>query len=327
MKTIVLLDTSIGSTNKGDEIIMQAVLQGLKTVIHGHYVLKFPTHVPYTTWLQSTIKLKGISFRADCVRKADLKLVCGTNLLAKSMRYPVNNWNINSLVAAPLAGSVLVGVGNSMVEKSIDGYTRRLYNKVLSHEFAHSTRDNETTEMLKSMGFSAITTGCPTLWQLTEAVIRRIPTKRSDAVVLALTGSDRDYVADRHIIDVCRKIYSKLYFWTQTIHDAAYYNSFSDTEDIERLSPDVESYGAFLDTHDVDYVGTRLHGGIFAMQHNKRAIIVSIDNRARNIAKANHINVIERSDIRNLESMVISELKTCVSVDFAAIDRFRNQFN
>lgn len=34
----------------------------------------------------------------------------------------------------------------------------------------------------------------------------------------------------------------------------------------------------------MDFVGTRLHGGIRAMQHKQRAIIIEIDNRAKEIS-------------------------------------------
>jgi polysaccharide pyruvyl transferase WcaK-like protein len=33
------------------------------------------------------------------------------------------------------------------------------------------------------------------------------------------------------------------------------------------------------------YVGTRLHGGIFSMQHGVSALIIQVDNRAAEIAK------------------------------------------
>ena len=62
------------------------------------------------------------------------------------------------------------------------------------------------------------------------------------------------------------------------------------------------------------------------MQHKKRAIIITIDNRTRNINKVNNLNVVERKNIHELENLINSSFKTDVRVDFEAINKWKSQF-
>jgi len=321
VKTIILLDTSIGTTNKGDDIIMNSTREGLEEILKNNYVICFPTHTVCFTWFQA-----HFWWKAKFVEQADYKFVCGTNLLAKNMRYPINDWNINILNCKPLRNTILVGVGNSLLNKSSNLYTRMLYNRVLSKDYVHSTRDDETRLMLQQLGYKAITTGCPTLWSLTPILCSEIPVHKSENVVIAITGSKRDVVQDQKMIDICQRNYKKIYLWLQTVHDLGYLRTLSNTHNIQIISPDLEEYGKLLQSMDIDYVGTRLHGGIFAMQYRKRAIIISIDNRARNINKVNCLNCIERENIDQLETMINSEFETRIKVDYEKINEWKSQF-
>lgn len=321
MEYLILFDPTVGTTNKGDDIIMRGVYDGLKEIIRDRYVIHFPTHTTPFSIFQNYFWWK-----AKFVRNADLKFVCGTNLLAKNMRYPVNNWNINLFNSKPLANSILVGVGNSLLNKKSNIYTRKLYKRVLNKEYFHSVRDDSTKEMLESMGYKAITTGCPTLWGITPEIINSIPTKKADSVVMTITGSDRDRVNDQAMFDICKKNYNKRFLWLQTIHDLPYLKTLEDLDDVELINSDLESYSIFLQNNDVDYVGTRLHGGIFAMQHKKRSIIIAIDNRATNINKVNKLNCIQRKDIKELDRMINNDIITNLNIDYDSIERWKKQF-
>lgn len=321
MKNIILLDTAIGTTNKGDDIIMKSAVRGLQEILEKNYVVNIPTHITPFSWFQT-----HFWWKAKWVKEADLKFICGTNLLAKSLRYPINDFNIQLWNCGALQNTILVGVGNSLLDKKIDGYTRIIYNKVLSHDLIHSTRDDETTEMLESMGFKAVTTGCVTLWGLTPELCSRIPDQKADEVVFTLTGPQRDEKRDQKLLDILKKNYKKRYFYIQTIWDMEYFTSLKGIEDVEIISPDISIYESFLNNHDVDYVGTRLHGGIFAMQHEKRSIILTIDNRARNISKVNHLNTLERERIDELDSLINTSIKTNVKMNYEVLNYWKNQF-
>ena len=105
-----------------------------------------------------------------------------------------------------------------------------------------------------------------------------------------------------------------------------YFKTLKNVEDVEIVAPALEAFAEVLDNNDIDYVGTRLHGGVFAIQRKKRTIIITIDNRTRNINKINNLNVIERENIDKLETLIKSSFKTEVRVDHEAVNKWRNQF-
>ena len=208
----------------------------------------------------------------------------------------------------------------------MNGYTKLLWKKVLSKEYIHSVRDDATKEMLEEMGFKAINTGCPTLWGLNEQHCKQIPTKKSKEVVFDFHDENKNPEADQKFLDMLIRNYDKLYFWPQALNDIKYLNTFRNIENIEIVPPSLEGYGYLLDTKDIDYVGMRLHGGIFAMQHKKRAIIVSVDHRAKNINKTNKINSIPRIELEKIEEKLNSEFETKVFVDYEKINQWMSQF-
>lgn len=322
MKNIILFDTSVGTTNKGDDIIMQSATKGLAPVLKGNFVVNIPTHITPFSWLQTKIWWK-----AKWVKKADLKFICGTNLLAKSLRYPLNDLNVNLWNCAPLQNCVLVGVGNSLLDKKINRYTKKLYSKILSKEYIHSTRDEETKEMLESLGFKAVVTGCPTLWPLTPEHCAKIPHEKSSRVIFTLNGTQRDVEKDQKMIDVLVSNYKEVFYYDQTIWDMEYFRSLKNIQNIKIIGSSLDEYGEVLDSGDIEYVGVRLHGGVFAMQHGVRSLIVNIDNRARNMSKVNNFNIIERDNIDSLEKIINSSFVTDVKVDYELLNNWLSQFN
>ena len=101
---------------------------------------------------------------------------------------------------------------------------------------------------------------------------------------------------------------------------------FKGIDSINILQASKDAYDEYLTNNDSDYVGTRLHGGIYAMRHKRRAIILSIDERARAINAKNHLNCIEKKDIHNLEDMINSSFPTSVVMDYEAINDWKSQF-
>ena len=78
---------------------------------------------------------------------------------------------------------------------------------------------------------------------------------------------------------------------------------------------------------NIDYVGTRLHAGIHALNHGIRSIIVEVDNRSAEIAKDTNLPVIKRDAITSgLKKMIESEWPTQITIDSAAISKFVGQF-
>lgn len=321
MDNILLLDTSIASLNKGDDIIMECVRKELNYILNDNFELNLPTHVSAFHWYQI---LRGLS-RVKVYEKCKLKFVGGTNLLVKNMFTYYPQWNVNLFNYQAIKGCVLVGVGAGTGSKT-NRYTTLLYQRILNSNYTHSVRDQRSLDYLNSLGLRAINTGCVTMWMLTPEFCNTIPTKKSDRVVFTLTANISKDPIDQKIIDILNRNYNEVYFWVQGDKDFQYFQQFNDINNIHIISPNKEEYHNLLLQDNLDYVGTRLHAGVYAMRHTKRAIILAIDERAREINKCNNINCIEKSDIHQLEQYICSDFKTDIRMPFDEILRWKKQF-
>lgn len=325
MKNVALLNTAVFSFNMGDYIIMESARKGLASVLENAFVVEIPTHSPMFHVRELGLKKKNSFY--DKLQSFDYKFVCGTNLLAHNMRYMKTTWNINLWDTKYFGDTVLLGVGTDPSDEEVNAYTKKLYNQVLSHDFKHSVRDMRTQRMLEKLGFKAINTGCATLWGLTKEHCQQIPTKKKKTVVFTLTDYAPNPVADKKMVQVLKENYESLYFWIQGVGDLEYLNSIVNTEGIKFISPTLEYYNKFLDEVDCDFVGTRLHAGIKAMQKKKRSIIISVDNRARDMAQSYGLHVLENKNIDLLEKKINQEFETDIHIDEERIQEFLEQFN
>lgn len=321
MQKILLLDTSVGSDNKGDDIIMECVRQELSPILKNNFEYTLPTHVSPFHWYQ----VWRNSLRLQSYSNCRLKFVGGTNILAKNMLTHYPQWNINLFNCKPLSGSILVGVGAGAGEHK-DWYTRRLYRKVLNHNYYHSCRDERTKQYVENiLGLKAINTGCVTMWMLTPDFCRSIPTTKSDKVVFTLTNGKYDE-RDQILIDTLKRSYKDVYFWPQGVSDYDYLHAYNNIDGITILPASKQAYDRFLTDFDTDYVGTRLHGGIYAMRHKRRSIIIIIDERAREINRSNNLVCLEKNDITQLEGIINSEIETKIRMDYVKINSWKEQF-
>lgn len=326
MKNIVLFDTSCASMNHGDEIIMRSVQKNAKDLLDGNFVLRFPTHAPCFTFYQQSMRNPRYRF----VRKADHKFICGTNIINNKMYIPWPFWNINFFNVGCYKGAVLMGVGVSGFQQGNDRvtwYSKKLFSGFLSKEYKHSVRDERTKRIVESIcgEGSAINTGCPTLWGLTKEHCRQIPAEKANRVVFTLTDYAKDRESDENLIGTLNRCYDEVYFWPQGVGDMRYLATLKDSDSVKVISPGVSSFSELLEQGGIDYVGTRLHAGIFAMQHKVRSIIQVVDNRAADMAETYNIVAIPRKS-PELEQMIRSEFATDVNIDTDSIEEWKNQF-
>lgn len=321
MEKITLLDTAIGSTNKGDEIIMECAKEELGYLMEKYFVLSTPTHLSAFTAAQNLWKLPD---SAREIATSKYKFVCGTNLFSTNMLHRCCQWNIDIFNSKPIEGSIFVGVGSNTKEK-LNFYTKRLYKKVLSKEFIHSVREEKAYTILTNMGFKCINTGCVTLWKLTDKFCESIPKRKADSVIFTLTDYNKNPQKDKEMINILKKSYNKVYFWIQGIYDLDYLQSLTSIDDIEIITGSVRAYQELLNK-DVDYVGTRLHAGIYAMRHKRRAIILAVDDRMNSMKASIRNNCMSRNEISNLEEMIHSNFETKVYLDFDLIEKWKKQF-
>lgn len=326
MKKIQLLDTSIGTSNMGDYIIMECVRKELAPLLEQNFVYEIPTHLSafnaFSVWRNS--------FAVQNYASCDLKFAGGSNLLVKDLRTHYPQWNIHSFDSGPLHGVVTVGVGAGAGD-STNRYTTRLYQKVLSHDYYHSVRDERSKEYVESLGLKAINTGCVTMWMFTPEECRQISTKKASRCVFTITARPDGWPVreeDQEMLNILLRNYNEVFFWVQGDRDLNYFSRMHNIQDVKIVPPSLKAYDALLNQDDLDYVGTRLHGGIYAMRHKKRAVIVAIDERAREINRANNLNCLERGEVpEKLEKMVRSEFATEIKMPFDEIRRWKAQFN
>ena len=108
MEKITLLDTAVGSTNRGDDIIMHCAQEELGWLIKKYYLLRVPTHLR-SCGLEECLGRLPDSARE--IESSKYKFICGTNLLSENMFHRTNQWNVNIWNSRPIRGSVLLGVG------------------------------------------------------------------------------------------------------------------------------------------------------------------------------------------------------------------------
>ncbi len=314
---ILLFDTAIASTNIGDVIIMDAIVRELTEMFPNACFVNTATHEVIG---RTTYRL---------VNDADYSFVCGTNLLSSNMNY-YNQWKINLFDSISLRDIILMGVGWWQYQRRCNLYTRILLRQILNKSFLHAARDEYTVDKLKCAGITnVINTGCPTMWRLTEDYCSTIPTNKANSCVFTLTDYKQNKNADVQVINTIINNYEKTYFWPQGVGDKQYFAALElDNNGIIVVNQGLKAYDNLLSIHsDIDYVGTRLHAGIRAMQHKKRSIILSVDNRSEEIGKDTKLEVLPRAEIERLSRRIQTPFKTQLQINQKNIEIWKRQFS
>lgn len=313
-RVISIFDTTISEYNLGNQIIMDAI----KTELNSMFGDYFEYRLPYQQ-INRSIK--------SCIDESEYVFFGGTNSLSSFMN-KYKQWDINLLKASYVKDVIMMGIGWWQYQEKPNLYTRTLLNKVLSHNYAHSVRDSYTKNMLESVGFKTINTGCPTTWGLTEELTRQISGKRKmKSVVITLTDYNKSKEFDLELLKICQNNYSNIYFWPQGVGDLEYILSLKLNENnIWVLDSNLESFNEILKNEEVDYVGTRLHAGIRALQFARRSFIVAIDNRAKEIGNDINLKVYERNNLKMLEQDLNNEYKLDLNINWTGIKNWKKQF-
>ena len=321
---IAIFDTTIGSSNHGDDIIQNSIISELSPLIDESFVMKLGTHVPNFRTINYFTNDFKIAFTNSC----DYKFILGTNLLSSNLVKSNGQWPIGLISAKLYRDSILVGVGTTYEGRDLSPFSKLIYKKILRKDIIHSVRDENCKRLLGSIGYQAINTGCPTLWKLTPEFCESIPTKKSRNVIISLSGYDKQK-SEKDDMEMLRQInalYDTKYFWAQTIADERYLRRLPIDSSNYKMIYSLPSFTKVCKEGDVDYVGTRLHGGVFALQNKVRAIVIAIDHRARGFHEDNNLNILNRQDIQGLSEILTSDIHTEIRTDQAAIRLWKEQF-
>jgi len=317
-KAITVFDTSIGTLNVGDEIINDSASSHLRQIFPLHQFIKLTTH--------DGISNVGLNRSAI----GDYRFICGSNILNSQQIYS-QQWNFSLLDFMRMEPMTLMGVGWANYQKKPSYLTSWLFNNKLDKKIYHSVRDSYTENMLKSIGVQKVlNTSCPTMWDLTEAHCKSIPKTKGDNVILTLTDYREDLEADSYLISELKFLYKDVYIWIQGSKDLNYFNKINqDLRDtIQVVPPSLAAYDSVLNSvESLDFVGTRLHAGIRALQKGKRTIIIGIDNRAIEKQKDFNIPVVLRKNIRHeLQNNILSDFETKIIIPQKNIETWKRQF-
>jgi len=310
----IIFDTSIATTNLGDHIIMDAVNRIVNELFTDDFVINIPTH----------FSIHPLDLPA--LRKYDTALVGGTNLL-KNNTFGKPQWKVAMKDLLALRHKVvLLGVGWwQYQDKPISLYSKWMYKALFSKRYLHAVRDNYTLQKLAEIGIkNVINTGCPTVWGLDEPHLSQINPRKRDTVVTTVTDYLRDPERDRLLLETLKRNYRDVYVWIQGSKDRAYIESL--TSDVQYIAPKLSAFDTFLEKESCEYVGTRLHAGIRALQKRRKALIIGIDNRAIEMRNDIGLNVLERQRIDLLEKKIHEEMSVKLYLNTGAIQRWKTQF-
>jgi polysaccharide pyruvyl transferase WcaK-like protein len=310
---IVIFDTAIGSGNLGDQIIMEAVNTEISNLFPDAFIYQVPTH--------SEIGRYG----RKLARQADLVFAGGTNLLFSHWSHS-RQWKLDFADLAAIGRKlILMGTGWTDYQSPPDWRARYAYRRLLSPHAMHSLRDSYSVAHLKTCGFRHVAnTGCPTLWKLGSP---GAPSNGKAATVIAtLTDYRQAPEHDRTLLALLKTNYKRVLVWLQGSGDLDYLRQL-DIPGWEPINPSLKAYDAALsEGSPVDYVGTRLHAGIRAMQKGRRALILSVDNRAREMGRDFDLPVVERGDMAAIEHYLSAWPEPAVKLPVGTIAAWRGQF-
>ena len=303
MKKIVLFDPSLGnnygmfSTNLGDVIINDSVMHFLSTYFKEYEIVRMSTHVPLSSKEKSLFK------------NAEFTFVGGTNLLSSDIK-AYNQWKssyYDFLIKFPIVNNaILFGVGWWQYQNKPSIYTSLFYKKLLSSNFNHSIRDSYTKLKVKELGISnCVNTSCPTTWSL-DGVVSDRKKQNINNVLLMLTDYHPNEAIDNKLIDLLLEKFSdKIYFFPQGIRDLEYIKSLKsfnlNKSRFVLFNHDVNDLNEFVQSNsDFVYIGTRLHGGIKCLQNGVSGLILSNDNRSKELGNDINLAVVNRQDFQGI---------------------------
>lgn len=311
----IVFDTSINTLNLGDDIINLYCNKILSECIGGREIKHISTHVvPDKDELEE-------------IKHTKLKIVCGTNILSPDYvkwtlwKMPRHLNGYHDVIA--------LGIGWGYYSKSFTEKTKIVYRYIFGKHGIHSVRDSYTENKMKMMGIkNVLNTGCPTMWNLTPEFCKGIPSEKARRVVTTLTDYSRNIDADNYMLEVLSKEYEMVFLWPQGSDDTEYYKELEHFDNVVLLPRDLEEYTRLLQSGDLDYVGTRLHGGIHALNYKVRSLIIAVDHRAVEIGKDFSVPYIKRNEIKEkLITEINANRKTCIQIPIDNIQKWKAQFN
>ncbi|HPZ84607.1 MAG TPA: hypothetical protein PL064_14300, partial [Thermogutta sp.] len=144
-------------------------------------------------------------------------------------------------------------------------------------------------------------------------------------VLATVTNYRRDPESDARFIRLLQEAYEAVYLWPQGLGDGDYVRALGFR--LNELGAGLGALDEFLREVHCDYVGTRLHGGIYCLNQGKRSLVLSVDNRAAEMCPEVGIPSVDRCDVGGIRQWVEDPVATTLTLNREAIDLWRGQFS
>lgn len=304
------LDPSLNSRNTGDQIIADAVLRELRETLGSAEIVRLPT--------QTMLKRS----EREAARSCDKFIVGGTNILNGNIPRYIQ-WKLDPGSYSTYRSRVsTMGVGWWQYQPAVNRFSRYIWKNVLGSG-ANSVRDNYTAARLAEFGVKAVNTSCPTVWRLPK----RTPfsAEPPSQVLMTITDYHKNPARDTRLIRGLRERYDEVLVWPQGSKDREYLSGIDKT--VKFIGPELRDFDDALGAKSVDYVGTRLHAGIRALQFGVRSTILAIDNRATEISRDIGLTIMSNeltpADWDRVDNRTAVEL----NIPHAAISQWKEDLN
>jgi Polysaccharide pyruvyl transferase len=280
------------SDNLGDVVIFRAIARCLELLFPGEEICRISSHQPLEESHYERIKAGRILFLG------------GSNLLSSDV-LAYNQWNFTAqrsdYDSPRFQDGVLFGIGWWQYQDPPTLFTSDFYRRILSDCGLHSVRDNYTAGRLREAGIpNVVSTGCPSMWSLDGVVSDRAGGWSEDCLVTITDYYPNAPDDERFLRLVLDHFRGTVFLFPQGTGDLDYIRTLpvfiKESRRFHVLDHSLEKLEAFLDTHRVNYVGTRLHGGITALNNGVPSLILAVDNRATEMSRSFGLPVVKRSD-------------------------------
>ncbi|MDF2805335.1 MAG: hypothetical protein K0S43_281 [Cellulosimicrobium sp.] len=305
---IVVADPGAASTNVGDRIISESIASEFVEPLRaaGRTVELVPMHGALSTADRAAL------------RGADEVVVCGTNLLSDHMRLRrAWHWPVEDIELCR-GRLTFLGVGWWQYQRAGIDPVSAAWLRALAGTTPWAVRDEYSLAKLRRARVPAVHTSCPTLWGVEKQVLPSVERR----VVATFTDYNQDPLADERLVRELVEHFDEVLFWPQGPGDPEY------VDHVRRgagavLGSGLEELDAVLAEPGTAYVGLRLHGGIRAMQRGVPSLVLSIDNRAREIARSVGLRAPSRHAARTYRADLRSGETVSVGVPREAVDGWR----
>ncbi len=311
-RLVTLYDTALNTNNIGDEIVMQAITSHLKPLLDRSDVRRLSVH-DYLYYFRHKAPKDSVAF------------ACGTNLVGSRMILR-GTWRMTPLDLLTMRNIVLLGIGWEDHMPKPDLPTQLFFRLALSKNYIHSVRDNYTRDQIAPYVPRVLNTACPTMWNL-ENSCPLVPHSRAENAVFSLNYHRALPVRDRALCELLLREYKQVFFWPQELGDIHYLQTLGFHESMPIIPPLLKVYDQILKETPVDVIGCRLHGGIRALQKNRRTLVLSVDDRASDLAQTTGLPTLPASAFEAIRSWITTPAPTQITLPQEAIGQWKAQFS